>query len=650
MTTTAPATPTTAPAPAGGNGGNRGILRQVLRTPRGTLAGGFLLLLVLATAAAPVLAPADPLRQNLHHVLQTPSADHWLGTDTLGRDLLSRLLYGGRPALAGVLEGVLAQLVAAVPLGVAAGYLGGRFDRIVMRVCDLVMSVPTIVVLLAVLTIFDRSIAAAMITLGVLSASGTLRVVRGAAMTVRQELYVSAAELLGIGRIRMIFRHILPRCRGVIIVQTSLFAAVALSIQTGLTFLGLGPPPPSPTWGGMINESAVTLSRAPWLLVPAGGLIALTVLAFGILGDVVRDVTAQGHTSSGGLRARRRTPVAPGDGPTPHSVPGPDGTALLSVRDLDVSFLTPRGEAEVLTKVSFDVRAGRTLGLVGESGSGKSVTARAVLGLLEANGSVTGGSVRFRGEELTRASRRDLAAVRGTGIALISQEPMVALDPSFRIGAQLGELVRAHTGMSRGAARHRVLELLRMVELPDPEEIVTRYPFQISGGMAQRVAIAAALAGSPELLIADEPTTALDVTVQADILALLRRIQQETGMAVLLVTHDWGVVADLCSDVAVMYAGQVVENAPVEDVFARPSHPYTAALMAAGPEHAPRRTPIKAVEGTVPPPGDRPAGCRFRTRCPLAEADCAEKDIPLVPLGEHRTSRCIHTARLEARR
>ncbi len=227
---------------------------------------------------------------------------------------------------------------------------------------------------------------------------------------------------------------------------------------------------------------------------------------------------------------------------------------------------------------------------------------------------------------------------------------MVALDPSFRIGAQLGELVRAHTGMSRGAARHRVLELLRMVELPDPEEIVTRYPFQISGGMAQRVAIAAALAGSPELLIADEPTTALDVTVQADILALLRRIQQETGMAVLLVTHDWGVVADLCSDVAVMYAGQVVENAPVEDVFARPSHPYTAALMAAGPEHAPRRTPIKAVEGTVPPPGDRPAGCRFRTRCPLAEADCAEKDIPLVPLGEHRTSRCIHTARLEARR
>lgn len=312
--------------------------------PRGSIAGGFLLLLILATLLAPVLAPADPLRQNLHHVLETPSSRYWLGTDSLGRDLLSRLLYGGRPALAGVLEGVLAQLVVAVPLGVATGYLGGRFDRFVMRVCDIVMSVPTIVILLGVLTIFDRSIAAAMITLGVLSAAGTLRVVRGAAMTVRQELYVSAAELLGLGRVQIIFRHILPRCRGVIIVQTSLFAAVAIGIQTGLTFLGLGPPPPSPTWGGMINESAVTLSRAPWLLVPAGGLIALTVLAFGILGDVVRDVTAQSHTSSGGLRARpasgRRTAEAPVEEPGS----GTEAPALLRVRDLDVTFLTPRGE------------------------------------------------------------------------------------------------------------------------------------------------------------------------------------------------------------------------------------------------------------------------------------------------------------------
>ncbi|WAP53569.1 dipeptide/oligopeptide/nickel ABC transporter permease/ATP-binding protein [Streptomyces sp. S465] len=637
---------TTAPAPSAPPEKNRGIVRSVLRTPRGLIAGGFLLLLILLSALAPVLAPADPLRLNLHHVLELPSSSYWLGTDTLGRDVLSRLLYGGRSTLAGVLEGVVTHLLVAVPLGVATGYLGGRFDRVVMRICDIVMAVPTIVILLGILTIFDRSIAAAMITLGALSASGTLRIVRGAAMSVRQELYVSAAELLGLSRAQIVFRHILPRCRGVIIVQTSLFAAVAIGIQTGLTFLGLGPPPPAPTWGGMINETAATMTKDPWLLVPAGGLIALTVLAFGILGDVVRDVTAQGHTTSGGLRAR---PVGRHRDSTDPAAPV-DDSVLLSVRDLDVSFLTPRGEVDVLTKVSFELRAGQTLGLVGESGSGKSVTARAVLGLLEANGSVTGGRVHFQGRDLTGASKKELADIRGKRIALISQEPMVALDPSFRIGAQLREIVRAHGRMSRRDADRRVLELLEMVELPDPEEIVRRYPFQISGGMAQRIAIAAALAGDPALLIADEPTTALDVTVQADILALLRRIQKDTGMAVLIVTHDWGVVADLCSHVAVMYAGQIVESAPVEDVFARPSHPYTDALMATSPEHARRRTPIRAIEGTVPAPGSRPTGCRFRTRCPLAAADCAEKNIPLIHLDQERTSRCIHIPALRASR
>ncbi|EPD69615.1 dipeptide/oligopeptide/nickel ABC transporter permease/ATP-binding protein [Streptomyces sp. HGB0020] len=623
----------------------RGIVRSVLATWRGRITVGFLLLLFVCCLFAPLLAPADPLHQDLRHILELPSGSHWLGTDSLGRDVLSRLLYGGRSSIVGILEGVAAHLVVAVPLGVAAGYLGGRFDRYAMRAADIVMSVPTIVILLAILTIFNRSIAAAMITLGVLGASGMMRIVRGTAMTVRQELYVSAAELLGLSRTQIIFRHILPRCRGVIIVQTSLFAAVAIGIQTGLTFLGLGPPPPAATWGGMVNEAATTLTTAPWLLVPAGGVIALTVLALGILGDTVRDVTAQSHTSSGGLRVKlaKQRPEAPAP------AAAPERRALLSVRDLSVSFLTPRGEAEVLTGVGFDLDAGQTLGLVGESGSGKSVTARAVLGLLEANGRVTAGSVVFDGQELTRASRKELAALRGTRIALISQEPMVALDPSFRIGAQLTEIVRSHAKLSRRDARRRVLELMELVELPDPEEMARRYPFQISGGMAQRVAIAAALAGSPDLLIADEPTTALDVTVQAEILALLRRIQRETGMAVLLVTHDWGVVADICTHVAVMYAGQVVESAPVEQVFGASAHPYTSALMAASPDSAARRTPIDAIAGTVPPPGSRPDGCRFRDRCALAAADCADKDIPLLQLTEERASRCIHTELLQVR-
>ncbi|MBP0459242.1 dipeptide/oligopeptide/nickel ABC transporter permease/ATP-binding protein [Streptomyces montanisoli] len=626
-----------------GRAARRGVLPALVRSPRGAVTGGFLLLLLLACALAPVSAPADPLHQDLHHVLQLPTTGHWLGTDSLGRDVLSRLLYGGRSTLVGVAEGVAAQLLVAVPLGVTAGYLGGRFDRIVMRAADLVMSVPAIVILLAILSIFDRSITAAMITFGVLGGSGMLRMVRGTAMAVRRELYVSAAELLGLSRTQIVFRHILPRCRGTVIVQSSLFAAVSIGVQTGLTFIGLGPPPPAPTWGGMINESVLTVTEDPWLLAPAGVLIALTVLALGILGDVVRDVTAQSHTSSGGLLAK---PVSRRAVP-PRMLPGPD-PVLLSLRDLAVSFRTPAGDAEMLTRVSFDLDSGQTLGLVGESGSGKSVTARTILRILDRNGTVTAGTVRFRGRDLLSAGQRELEELRGSRIALISQEPMTALDPSFRIGAQLREIVRRHGKLSRRDADRRVRELLATVELPDPEEIARRFPFQISGGMAQRVAIAAALAGSPELLVADEPTTALDVTVQADILALLRRLQRETGMAVLIVTHDWGVVADFCTHVAVMYAGEVVESAPVAEIFDRSAHPYTRALIATSPENATRRTPIRAIGGSVPPPGARPSGCRFRDRCPMAEEDCAEREIPMIGIRAGHRSRCIHTKALEA--
>ncbi|GGB24568.1 dipeptide/oligopeptide/nickel ABC transporter ATP-binding protein [Flexivirga endophytica] len=609
------------------------IVRSLLRTPRGLLTVGFLVVLFVASLLAPVVAPHDPLHQELKHALEGPSGQYWLGTDGLGRDVLSRLLYGGRSSLLGVLEGVVAHVIVAVPLGIAAGYLGGWTDRIITRVVDIVMSVPTIVILLALLTMFDRNISAAMITLGALSAAGTTRMIRAAALSVRGELFVSAAELLGLSRPQILFRHILPRCRGVIIVQVSLFAAVALGIQTGLTYLSLGPPPPAPTWGGMVADAASSVSNDPWLLVPAGGLIGITVLCFGILGDTVRDITAQSSTASAGLRAPRRRPE-PATG-------APEEGALLSVRELSVTFRTPSGDRDVLTSVSFDVQPGETLGLVGESGSGKTVTARAVLGLLENNGAVAHGSARFDGVDLLALPRKRWAALRGKRIALISQEPMVALDPSFTVGAQLREVVRAHDHSGRAEAHERVLELLRLVELPDPEEIVKQYPFQISGGMAQRVAIALALAGRPDLLVADEPTTALDVTVQAEILDLLRRLQQETGMAIVLVTHDWGVVADSCSRVAVMYAGQVVERADVEDVFRHPSHPYTRALMATSPEHAERGRPIAAIAGQVPAPGTWPTGCRFAARCPLMTEACRREPVAMVDLGEGRDSRCL---------
>ncbi|MFD2415146.1 dipeptide/oligopeptide/nickel ABC transporter permease/ATP-binding protein [Amycolatopsis pigmentata] len=640
---------TTVPSSVPQQSAGTSLIRSVLTSPRGAIVVTFLLLLVLVCALAPVIAPFDPLEQHLSAVRSGPSGSYWLGTDSLGRDLLSRLLHGGRGSLSGVLEAVLALLVVALPAGLLAGYLGGTFDRIMMRVAEVVMSVPVIIILLAVLSIFDHSMTSAMIAFGVLGSSGLMRVIRGAALTAREQLYVTAAELMGLSRLQVVARHVLPRCRGVIIVQASLFAAVTLGVQTGLTFLSLGPPPPAPTWGGMVADAASVFNQDAWMLVPPGVTIALTVLAFGVLGDVVRDANAEKHAAAPRPRRRRRkgAPAAPGAGE-----PVPEDGALLSVRDLSVT--TDDEQAlTLLDGVGFAIGPGETVGLVGESGSGKTMTARAVMGLLPRNCRISSGAVVFDGKPIQGLDQRAFRELRGRRIAMIAQEPMAALDPSFRIGSLVAEVVRAVDGLRGKAAQARVIELLRLVEIPEPEEAARRFPHQISGGMAQRVAIAMALAGRPELLIADEPTTALDVTVQAEILDLLRSLQQENHMAILLVTHDWGVVADVCAKVVVMYAGQVVETARAADVFETPAHPYTRALLLSSPEHAVAGERIQAIPGTVPSPRHWPTGCRFASRCEFARPACTEGVIPVERISEGRVSRCVRVNVLlgqEARR
>jgi peptide/nickel transport system permease protein len=274
------------------------------------------------------------------------------------------------------------------------------------------------------------------------------------------------------------------------------------------------------------------------------------------------------------------------------------------------------------------------------------MTAMAILGLLPGAGQIEGGSVFFAGRDLTRLSERELERVRGKEIGVISQEPMVSLTPTYRIGWQIAELVRQHHGVSARAARERTVELLRQVHLPDPELIARRYLHELSGGMAQRVCIARALAGEPKLLIADEPTTALDVTVQAEILELLRELQRDRKMAVLLITHDWGVIADLCDRAVVMYAGEVVEQATLTTLFREPLHPYTQALLASNPHHAPEADRLPTIPGNVPKPGAWPEGCHFHPRCGYATTACREAPIALERPVANRETRCIHHDRL----
>ena len=316
---------------------------------------------------------------------------------------------------------------------------------------------------------------------------------------------------------------------------------------------------------------------------------------------------------------------------------------ILQVNNLVCAFDTETGRIRAVDDVSFDVKKGRTLGIVGESGCGKSVTALSIMRLLpKPTGVIEQGQVLFDSTDILDLPADKMHEIRGNRISMIFQEPMTALNPVHRIGNQLGEVFRLHyTQMSEEEIREESLERLRKVGIPDPEERMGEYPHQISGGMRQRVMIAVALAANPDILIADEPTTALDVTIQGQILELMKALQSETGMAIIFITHDLGVIAEMCDDVLVMYAGKVAETAPVIELFKNPKHPYTQGLLASIPRlETQRKVALSIIKGMVPSLYELPSGCRFRNRCPHAMAICEIEPPPLVPVGENHFASC----------
>ena len=316
-------------------------------------------------------------------------------------------------------------------------------------------------------------------------------------------------------------------------------------------------------------------------------------------------------------------------------------TPLLEVTDLHVRFAGDnRRDTLAVDGIGFSLQRGRTLGIVGESGSGKSVTSLAIMGLLPKDTARVGGSVRFEGEELLRAPEGKLRDLRGDRMAMIFQEPMTSLNPSYTIGDQIGEAVIRHRGASKREARARAIEMLRRVRIPSPEQRVDDYPHKLSGGMRQRAMIAMALACDPRLLIADEPTTALDVTIQAQILDLLRDLRAEGEASIILITHDLGVVAELVDEVAVMYAGQIVERAPVEVLFSHPQHPYTVGLLGSLPRLDQKRERLAAIDGAVPDMTAPPPGCRFAARCPFVEPACRAGEMPAIALSDTHLTSC----------
>lgn len=325
---------------------------------------------------------------------------------------------------------------------------------------------------------------------------------------------------------------------------------------------------------------------------------------------------------------------------------------LLELKDLHTFFETKRGTIKAVNGVSYQVQPGRTLGLVGESGSGKSISAMSILGLLDENGKVVSGSIKFKGNELAGLTRSEMNRIRGNDISIIFQEPMTSLNPVFQIRRQIGESFIIHQGMSKREAWAESVKMLEDVRIPDPEQVAKKYPFQLSGGMRQRVMIAMALACKPDLLIADEPTTALDVTIQAQILKLMNDLKRERGTAIMFITHDLGVINEMADDVAVMYCGQVVEQAPVKTIFGAHgfSHPYTEGLLNSIPRlDTPHGTKLEPILGSVPHPLDLPVGCKFAPRCPYATERCQNEEPELYEVADEQKVRCFYPLEEERR-
>jgi peptide/nickel transport system permease protein len=609
---------------------------RALRTAGGVMSAAWLVFLLLASVTASWWLPYPVDAQDPAHTLAGPSSSHWLGTDELGRDVLSRIAAGSWISVGPALLAVVVAFGIGIPLALAAAEHGRWVEHGFSRFAELLLALPSIVILLAFVGAVGVHPWAIMTVLGVLLSAPVYRIFLGQAQSLRTRLYVDAARVNGVSSLRVNLRHVLPAMATTIAVQAAQLFAISVLIEAGLSFMGFGPSVPSPSWGGLIAAASQHVYDDPWLMVPTGVVLALTVIAANGLADAVA-----GGREREAVTARHRKPrtIVRAASAGTHDT----GGVLLDVRDLTVAVGGPDGPA-LVTGVSFALPPGTVLGLVGESGCGKTMTARALPGLLPEGVEVTGGSVWFAGRDLAGLPDKELRAIRGREIAVISQEPMVALDPMFSVGYQLTQPIRRFRGVGRAEARRIAAELLGQVGIVDAGRMLRSYPHQLSGGMAQRVCIALALTGSPKLLIADEPTTALDVTVQAEILSLLRALVHATGLSVIIVSHDPGVVADLGDEVAVMYAGQVVESGTVAEVLGQPAHPYTAALLAANPHVAeglpvPERLP--SIPGTVPAPPDWPAGCRFASRCSLATAECAAP-VPATPVHGAGTVRCVH--------
>ncbi|MEU3334559.1 dipeptide/oligopeptide/nickel ABC transporter permease/ATP-binding protein [Streptomyces sp. NPDC006668] len=613
----------------------------------------FLAVVVLVALLAPLIAPDDPLdQQPLVDDTGHPSAEHWMGQDSLGRDILSRLMYGARWSLAIGLGATALALVVGALVGAVAATSRKGVDETLMRCLDVVMAFPGIALAAALVAVFGGGITVLICAIAFLFTPPVARVVRANVLDQYGEDYVTAERVIGARTPHIVLRHVAVNCAAPVLVFCTVQVAEAVVFEASLSFIGAGVRPPDPSWGSVIADGKnMVLIGGWWATVFPGLLMLVTVLSLNVLAEGVSDAWAV----PAGREVEVRGEDDPVEAPEPGSgevlrLPGlaaaaarlrtrarplPQGRQpVLAVEDLTIGFDSRHGGVDIVDGISFEVRPGEVLGLVGESGCGKSLTALTVMGL-QPKGARVGGQVRFQQRELLAEPLRVRRRLLGHEMAMVYQDALSSLNPAMTVRAQLKQVVR------RGGHRTPA-ELLALVGL-DPDRTLRSYPHELSGGQRQRVLIAMALSREPRLIIADEPTTALDVTVQAQVMELLLRLREELGFALILVSHDLALVADVTDRVVVMYGGQIVETGVTADLVEEPAHHYTRGLLGSVLSLESAEERMTQIRGVVPSPADFPAGCRFAGRCPLATGVCRTTPPDLLGTPAH-TAACHHPA------
>ena len=590
-----------------------------------------LVLVALSAILAPVIAPHDPLE--ITTAYQPPSAEYVFGTDNAGRDILSRMLYGGQYSLVIGFGATLFALVLGSIIGAVAAVARKAVSEVIMRVLDVIMSIPGIALAAILVLILGNSVPAIIFSIGFMYTPQIARIVRANVVSEYGEDYVRAVIVSGARAPWILMRHVLRNCIAPIMVFTVTLVADAIIFEASLTFIGAGIAEPTPTWGNILSSArdGVLLGRW-WQALFPGIAIMVTCLALNILSEGLTDAMAAAPSapvSNENAESRREADLLVADpvraykeqadslarrlgalravelARTDRRVPDYSVEPILQVKNLSIGF--PRhGDVHVVDNVSFDVRPGQCMALVGESGCGKSITTKTIMNLLPDSARISG-EILYKGKDLLKLTKEEHRKLLGHELAMVYQDSLSSLNPSMLISAQMKQLT------SRGGTRSAE-ELLELVGL-DPKRTLESYPHELSGGQCQRVIIAMALTRNPSLVICDEPTTALDVTVQKQVIKLLNDLQKQLGFAMIFVSHDLALVAEVASEITVMYAGQVIESAPTKELLTNPIHEYTQGLLGAVLSiEAHDGSRLHQVPGSVPSPADFPKGDRFAPR------------------------------------